>query len=945
MGFPVIAIQLGIQIGLWAVNKYLRDETKKLPKPQPEGLEFPLAGVDTPIPYVAGTVRVQPVLVWIGNRTSTRQSNGSFLYRANMLFEIGTPMWDSASAPWNSWRAASPPRMKVLWWGDRRLAALRDTQNPTQGPTHGHKADVFYRPGGTPIVEAGFYFYDGRADQSLTLPTITRIALNMAIAGIDIANIPGYQHRMLLAVLATVGGVGGFDGRGSIGSDPRVPSVSVEVSALGPQPIGLDANPAWVLYDLLCRPVWGLGIDPSDVDFDSFQAVANTLVAESHGCSVVIQQLEDAARVFSAIQAQVDGVVYESPTTGLLKFKLIRSDYDPDELPVINADNIIGRPTIDDIHELDCPNEMRVSFTDRSRDYRKDTLPWHKEGNAAARGNQRRTANFDAPGCMNAQLASTIAGREMSIAGRPLRSISLKVKRLFYELELGDVVKVDLPQYQIDNEIYRVLEVNYGQLAKGELTMRLIRDVFDQTAGGFPGDPVPSSVLSLLPLATRVFDEAPYQLAYFAALFGTIDSLGTQRTFALAAPEDEQAFDGFRVDSVAGGPAGVYGFGEQPEVPLRPYPLTATVAVAYSRTAEPYDITLDGLVIKDISVDTDDLLYLDFVTAATAEDIRSIGRHLCLLGGVNIVPTDGGLPYQTGEIIAFEIATDLGGQLRLEGVWRGLMDTVPIDHPIGTRLFTLAPGRSVGHRDWIPGQWARGITLPQAGGVSGSEGVDATDDIFLNVVGRRFLALRPADMRITGYDVEGTPGVPSVTQAHPLFGDFKAASRLEGAVDVTARMNKIAVGTVVRGDETGWTAEAGTTFTLVAEKVGPIAEPELETTIDSEIIAPTRFNVLLGGAGHGDIDLRFDAIGADDQPAWQSPRVRVTAPTWRNLLAYDSFDPGSLTSWDELVGTASVQSGTDSLPRYAVDGYWIESATFSGGVTTIGQTEIGRAHV
>lgn len=918
MGFPAIAIELGLEVGLWAVNKYLLDRGKKLPPPQPDGLEFPLASVDTTLPYVAGTVRVQPVLIWYGNRGSTLLANGTFRYRANMLFAIGVPMWDDAAAPWGSWRAASPPKLRSLWYGARRIT-LRNTNGA--GPLlHGQKAQVRLAPGGTTVLEAGSHFYDGRANQTITG---TSVALAMATAGIDATNIPGYQHRMLLTIMATAGQYS-IVSLGSLGSDPRVPAVAVEVSALGPQPIGLDANPAWVIYDLLCRPVWGLGIDAADVDLASFQDAADMLVAEGHGCSLVVQQPEEAARILAAIQAQVDGILYEAPASGLITFKLIRSDYDPDALPVINASNTLGRPTVDDMHERDCPNEMRVSFTDRSRDYKRDTVPWKKEGNAAIRSNQRRAVDFDAPGCTSASLAASIAARELSVAGRPLRTIRLKVNRSFYDLELGDVVKVNLPQYQIVDEVYRVMEVDYGQLADGALELRLLRDVFDQTAGGFPGDP--STVEpdpTIAPLTTRYFDEAPYYLAYLGALSGWTPNLGEQRLmiFAAAEPAPEVA-DRFRTDTSAGGPSGFYGFGQAPDISPQRFPTTATVAVAYPRTAEPYDTSV-GLVVENIGGEFGNAT--DFLAlVATPTQIRDGGYNLFLLDD---------------EFISFESVTSLGGgQYRLNNIGRGELDSTPVDHAIGARLYQVRV-EALGHRDWTTDQWARGTTLALYGAVDGSDGQDATDDLRISVVGRRFLPLRAADMVLRGYDLDGTAGDPEVLQTYPYLGDVKAASRIEGALDVSARENRIDAGLVVRGDETTWSAESGVTWTVRALKANDEDAQDVELAI--ALTSPMATGLLLGGAGHGEIDVILDSkatVGTNAVTSWQSPAIRVTAPTWRNLLAYDSFDAGTLAEWTEETGTVTVESGTDSLPRWTSAGHWIRAATASATLTRIYQT-------
>lgn len=925
MGFPAIAAQLGITIGLWALNRLLRDDEKKLPKPQPQELEFSQTTIGTPIPYVAGTVRVNPVLIWHDNHSATAQADGSFRYKLDMLLAVGTPMWDEASAPWSSWRSATPPHVRTLWYGDRKIP-LVGLSSGTQTVAHGDKAQVIVTHNG-PVLEAGVHFYDGRSDQTLAGQ---RVALKMAVAGIDAADIPGYRHRMLLAVLATPGSVVVLDPSvGSIGTDPRVASIAVEVSALGPQPIGIDANPAWVLYDLLCRPVWGLGIDPDDVDLDSFQAAADILEDEGHGCSIVIERAEDAARVFAAIESQVDGVVYEDPSTGKITLDLIRNDYDPDdpdEVPVINIGDIVDDTyESDDIHLRDCPNEMRVNYTDRARGYKKDTTPWQRDANAAARGSQRRPTEFDAPGCMTAELAAEINARELAVVSRPLRSIKLKVSRKFYALKPGRPVKVNLPDepYLIDNEIYRVGELDFGQLADGAIKMRLIRDVFDQATYPPPHPQVNPDVFTLPPLTERVFAEAPWFLQYLLNLAGDPTALTTQRILALAAPEAGSVATLYRCLSQSGGTTGILNFGAALDQGIPFFPTTALVATDYPATAAPYDTTT-GLLLESVDEESGTV----FADLFAAEDeIATTALNLALVGG---------------EFIAFESVTDEGGgQFKLHNVWRELLGTAAADHPEGERFY-LVDTRAIGRRAWPVGHHARGqmIASYKQHQDGAPDGVHGSDDI--QIVGRAALPPPAADVGLSGYDLEGTLGDPAITETAPLLGRFKACSRVEAGINIAGNERDREAGLVVRGDETGHTAEAGTTWDVLGRRVSPPAgEDAEEVEIVTGLTAPAATGLTLGAAGHGEIDVLLRSKNGG-LSSWQDAAVRVTAPRWRALLANDSAEYAALApGWTAVNGTLTTAAGTNSLTREAT-GRWFAAVTSvtegADGVSRMRQT-------
>jgi hypothetical protein len=101
-----------------------------------------------------------------------------------------------------------------------------------------------------------------------------------------------------------------------------------------------DANPAYMLLEILTDNVWGLGRASGLIDLDSFYAAAITLKTEELGMSMMLDNPADAQGVIADILRHIDGVIYTDPSTGLITLKLIRDDYDPDTLPVFDESNI-----------------------------------------------------------------------------------------------------------------------------------------------------------------------------------------------------------------------------------------------------------------------------------------------------------------------------------------------------------------------------------------------------------------------------------------------------------------------------------------------------------------------------------------------------------------------------------------------------------------------------
>ena len=140
-----------------------------------------------------------------------------------------------------------------------------------------------------------------------------------------------------------------------IGASGAIPPYSFvvhnPVSILGYEaetaPIGNgDANPIAIIYDVLTNEWGGIGAPASAIDLTSFAAAAQTLQDEQHGMSLVVQRAVDARELIETVLKQIDGVVYEEPTTRKYVVKLVREDYTLGSLFIADESNIIGAPEL-----------------------------------------------------------------------------------------------------------------------------------------------------------------------------------------------------------------------------------------------------------------------------------------------------------------------------------------------------------------------------------------------------------------------------------------------------------------------------------------------------------------------------------------------------------------------------------------------------------------------
>jgi len=163
--------------------------------------------------------------------------------------------------------------------------------------------------------------------------------LLQAYLGTDIPSYRGVAHAVI---------------SGYVGTSPYVKPISFIVQRC-PSPklfldgdtatdpnavIGTDANPAYIILEILTDTLWGLAIPRALIDVDSFYQVAGTLSGEGLGMSYMIDNPAQASEVIGDVLRHIDGVMYTDPATGLITLSLARQDYDIEAIPVFDKSNL-----------------------------------------------------------------------------------------------------------------------------------------------------------------------------------------------------------------------------------------------------------------------------------------------------------------------------------------------------------------------------------------------------------------------------------------------------------------------------------------------------------------------------------------------------------------------------------------------------------------------------
>lgn len=312
------------------------------------------------------------------------------------------------------------------------------------------------------------------------------------------------------------GGVVGF----TVGSNnPIVPNIDVTVTAWakglgdGKHAIGPDNNPAHIIYDAMTDVVVGAGYGNDQIDLPSFLSASAVLYDEEFGLSYQWMTSTPVEQFVNEVLSTISANMTFNLATGKWELKLLRGDYEADELPIIYP----GNAALNNFQRKgwgETINELIVTWVNPENE-EEETVTIHDNANLAIQGATVSDSSKNYPGIRNGELAMRVGERDLRQASAPLASAEVSVNKTQWNLKTGDVVKFQWPEHGVETPIVmRVLKANYGKRDSGSITVSLLEDIFSfgvaQTSFEPGVDPNPSQPPIDPPYA--LITSAPYYL-------------------------------------------------------------------------------------------------------------------------------------------------------------------------------------------------------------------------------------------------------------------------------------------------------------------------------------------------------------------------------------------------------------------------------------------------
>lgn len=488
-------------------------------------------------------------------------------------------------------------------------------------------------------------------------------------------------------------------------------------------------NPAHIIYECATNNVWGRGLPRSFIDETSFLAAAQTLYAEGFGICMRWNRQEDIDKFVQIIVAHIGAAVYIDRRTGLLTLKLMREDYDADDLPAYTFENGILDITEDQSSSSDTSyNEIIVKYIDpisgRTGQVRVQNL-----ASFQALGTLISTT-VEYLGCPTAALALRLAQRDLQLNSSDVRRLIVKMDRVAWRIAPGSVFKISVPSRGIAEMILRAGNIEDGPLDDGTITIHAIQDIFGLPKSSFV-TPQPSfwTPPNRTPevITERLIDELTYYDLSFnlppAELAAITADTGLLKVFA------EQP-SGSNIDYVV-------------------YDHTSGEVDFAERATAGYDAGAELIGTLD---------YYD--TVATFGSGNALSRVETLGIPVLLVDQDDSTKQEYCELVAFD---DIGTMT----IARGCIDTIPHRFTTGAKVWFQTNMPTTDFRDYSTGETLSVKLLSRTSSAQLDPVLADTDE--LDIAGRQGRPYPPGNVEIGGdpaFSVSIVDGDVIFTWAH-----------------------------------------------------------------------------------------------------------------------------------------------------------------------------------
>lgn len=471
---------------------------------------------------------------------------------------------------------------------------------------------------------------------------------------------------------------------GNIGTAPNLRPFAFELSRFpdgldlatvqpGDEIVGDGVNPMNVIFEVLSNGEWGLAINPAQINLANFRILAATLATEGQGFAWIWDRVLDVLEVIRQVEEQVDGVLFQDPVTGDFDFQLIRDDYTPGTLPLLDETNVQAMIKFSRPSWASTSNVVNVNFNSRQKNYAVSFALAQDMANIDI--NQAVNAvELKMPGVKTPELANFIAWRELRLLSFPLATGALTSDRSQFDLKPGDVRELTWEVLGLVRLPIRITKINRGGILDNKIRIDFTQDIFTSDTASF-ADPTDTLWDPPSDAALAVFAELLLELPF---VLTDVSDTGINTTFLQVGDIVVQTgssmtvdFNIFATEDDAPGPA--------------PEPTEAdTIPPGSGGAFSPFGLLTAALDRGEtngfqdaVGFTIDAPIDLDRVRDADAIELEEL-QNLLLIDD---------------ELILFSTVVDnFNDTFTISDLLRGALDTIPAPHADDSEVFIFSYG-------------------------------------------------------------------------------------------------------------------------------------------------------------------------------------------------------------------------------------------------------------
>lgn len=496
-------------------------------------------------------------------------------------------------------------------------------------------------------------------------------------------------------------------------------------------------NPAVAIWYILTDDLAGGSIDPSYLNVDSFIDIALKLKDEDFGIAFIRQSQRSVIEEIGDILETIDGNLYTSIDDGLIHISLNNADYNIEDLLHIKLKEDILNYSSSRNSISTQFSEVRVKFTDASKNYQERFAIYKNPSTRLKKGRQEiKELSYNM--VTDFTTASKIAAREGIPLTRSLISLSLETNRKLSTKKVGDVIKVSIDKLDIYEMPFRITKINFGKSKSSTIKVELLQDYFGQFKQVFSNDN-PSLIIDRTATALNCNLKVLTAPAYFNKSLDIQDNLIL--TFAERPNNRHQYFDLY-TDS--------------------------TTTTDFIKNGFSSGFSFVGTLTDNINIQDNEFNVTSnfFDTINYQKDLLNNGYNLAvILDEIN----------NKQEFINFEnvIYNDITDEYEIKNINRGLLDTLPKSFISGSKIYVFSYGYAINNTDFFLD--SENIQIKALTKTS-NETLDISDASLINytVSNRQKLPINISNLKINGLDYNDNITIPTVD----LVFDFSYRNKI-----------------------------------------------------------------------------------------------------------------------------------------------------------------------